>query len=118
MKNLFFILIVFLFSLNACNIGQRDYTSPLPGMWYIENAHGPHADDIVGGYIEFTEDGRFIWNTTRSVIEGQYEDMEEYFVVQYSGHEDKKKFDFKLSKEQLIIIPENSGQKFFLKKVK
>ncbi|MCB0478107.1 MAG: hypothetical protein KDC84_08085 [Crocinitomicaceae bacterium] len=117
MKNLILITLLSTFLLGACNVGEREYTSPLPGMWYIENAHGPHADGIVGGYIEFTEEGRFIWNTTKSVIEGSYKDMEEYFEVTYDGHEDSKKFDFKLTKEHLIIIPENSGQKFFLKKV-
>lgn len=117
MKNLLIVTLLTLFSLTSCNIGEQKFESQLPGMWYIENAHGPYADDIVGGYMEFTEDGHFIWNTTRSVVEGTYEDFEEYFEVQYEGHEVKKKFDYHFSKGQLIIVPEISGQKFFLKKV-
>ncbi len=118
MKNLLVVVSIILISLSSCNLGQEEFVSPLPGMWYIENAHGPHADDIVGGYMEFEENGRFTWTTTRSVVEGKYEDFEEYFEVQYDGYEVKKKFDYHVSKGQLIIVPEISGQKFFLNKVK
>ena len=117
MKNFLLINLVLLILLSSCNLGQEEFVSPLPGLWYVENAHGPHADDIVGGYMEFEEDGRFTWTTTRSVVEGTYEDFEEYFEVQYDGYEVKKKFDYHVKKGKLIIVPEISGQKFFLSKV-
>ena len=118
MKKLIVFTLLLSLTISSCNLGQKEFKSPLPGMWYMENAHGPHADDLVGGYMEFAKDGRFTWTTTRSVVEGKYEDFEEYFEVQYDGYEVKKKFDYSIKNGKLIIVPEISGQKFFMTKVK
>jgi hypothetical protein len=117
MKYLLGITLSLLLTLSSCDSNDGPYKSPLPGLWIIEKVHGPHADDIRGGYMEFSEDGKFTWSSKRTVVEGTYEDIEEYFQVQYKGYEIKKKFDYKIQGEYLVVVPEISGQKFFLKRM-
>ena len=117
MNKILSFFVLFSIFLIGCDQSTGPYQSHLPGIWKIEKAHGPHADEIRGGYIEFSEEGEFIWSTKKNVVTGSYEDFENHFSVQYDGHEVKKRFDYRFSGGFLVIIPEISGQKFFLKKV-
>lgn len=117
MKNFTFILFSLSFLLIGCFGNDGPYESPLPGIWKIEKVHGPHADQIRDGYMEFSKEGRFTWSTRKTVVEGNYEDYENHFNVQYDGYEIKKKFDYSFKGGFLVIVPEISGQKFYLKKL-
>lgn len=117
MKLFISLFIVFALALGSCTTKEGPYISKLPGLWQIKKVYGPHADDIRGGYMEFTDEGAFIWSTQQTAVEGTYEDFEGYFKVQYKGHEVKKQFEYKFEGDFLVVIPQNSGQKFFLQKV-
>ena len=116
MKNYIFILLLIPVLL-SCSGKEEPYTSPLPGIWKIEKVYGPHADQIRGGYMEFDDKGNFTWSTRKTIAEGTFEDFEDHFKVQYKGYEIKKRFDYYFQNEYLVIVPEISTQKFFLKKV-
>lgn len=115
MKNIFNLVILIGLLMSCSN--DEPYVSPLPGIWKIEKVYGPHADQIRGGYMEFDDKGNFTWSTRKTVAEGKYEDLETHFNVQYKGYEIKKRFDFYFEKGYLVVVPEISTQKFFLKKV-